>query len=1239
MHFQSKRILVVLLVLALVSSAAWAQSGTSTIRGTVSDPKGSVVPGATVTITNTATGLTRNQKSTEVGTFSFELLPPGDYKVQIEAANFKKNVGMIHAAVGTPADASAALQVGSASEIVEVSATSSNVEVNTQDASLGNNFTSLQITQLPLEARNVQSLLTLQPAVTSAGYVAGARSDQSNITLDGVDINEAQTNAIGTPVLRLNSEAVQEFTVTTVNANANQGRSSAAQINLITKGGSNAWHGAAFEFYRGTGFTANDFFNNRVGLQRPKLLRHTYGGALGGPVKKDKLFFFYSYEGRRDTSQSAVERSVPLASLGAGNLKYKDTTGAVQTLTTAQLNQAFNVVGINPAAVAALSAASTTYASNDLPFGDGINTGGFRFNAPTPVKLGSHVAKLDWNINNRQTGFIRANVINDKITGAPQFPDTQAPQTWSHPWGGVAGHTWSINNNIVNNFRYGYTREAFSNIGDSQANAISFRFVFSPLAFSRTLSRATPVHNITDDISWIKGKHTIQFGTAMWFTNNGRTAYANAFDNAITNPSFYSGAGAVVSNAIKAYLTANALPAMSSGSTSAAQNAATALIGRFSQYSANFTFGSDGSLLASGTPTVRNFATQQYDFYVQDAWKMRHNMTLSLGLRYGIGSPVHETAGFEVKPDISLTDYYNSRVAAAAQGIDYIVPLTLNLSGAANGKSPMYPWDKNNFQPRVSMAWSPNFQGGIGHWLFGSEGKSSLRSGFAMTNDYFGQSLAVLFDLNNTLGFSSGTTIPANTYNVTTKPAPLFTAYGQQVRPLPGITVPGNVTFPRQQSSNGARRIESSLDEGLVSPTNYQWNATFERELPGKLMVQASYLGRLGRNLLATRDVMALNNLKDPKSGVDWYTAATQLEKLRQTGAASNASVANIPYFDNIFPANLAGIMNSFYGAGSIPAGLSNTQTVYYIMKNFYGNDWTTFQDDVEQATGNHYFYQPQYGALSAWGTVANSDYHGLAISVRQRMKDLSWDFNYTWSHSIDDTSGLQNSTAFGGGFILNPLQQQQSRSNSDFDVRHQINFNSVYQFPIGRGKAFAGNVNRGWDALIGGWQLASIFRWNTGLPFSSPYDDSRWATNWNVQSNGTATAPVDTCVTKGTATVAPKLFGCNTNAVYQSFRNAYPGEAGQRNNFRLPGYIVADMGLSKSFTMPYNEHHKLQLRWEVFNVTNTQHFGTVDTSKTGYGISLDDALLGTNAPSTWSNFTAIQGTPRVMQIGARFEF
>lgn len=1249
--------------LLFTASLAWGQLGSSNVRGTVTDPQGKQISGATITITNEATNYNRTQTTSSSGDFSFELIPPGEYKVEIAASGFRTKALKVHALVGNPTDASAQMEIGESTQTVIVEGSGREVQINTQDASLGNTFVSQQITQLPLESRNVQALLTLQPGVTRDGYVAGARSDQSNITLDGVDINEAQTNSLGSPVLRLNSEAIEEFRVTTTGANANQGRSSAAQINLVTKSGTNQFHGSLFEFHRNTIFTANDFFSNRTvitevdgskhSLPRPKLIRNTFGGAFGGPIMKDKLFFFYSYEGRRDAAETPAVRVVPLPSMGQGSLRYVDTSGKVQTLTLAQLqgpDGVFPQAGINPAAVAALADAARKYPANDFTVGDSVfgslrNTAGFRFNSRTPVNLNSHVAKLDWNMTSKQTAYVRINNIYDHTTFPSQFPDTPSPMLWSHPWGLVASHTWTISNKWVNNFRYGITRQAFTQGADSADNAISFRFIFSPNLFQRKLDRMTPVHNITNDTSWMKGSHTFQFGTNVRLIRNSRISFGSAFDSAITNPSFYAQAGAVVSDAIDNYVAdpKHPLPPVASGAD--AQNAATALIGRYTQYTARFSYAHDGTLQPERTPTNRTFATQEYDVYFQDAWKIHRNLTLTYGLRYGLSRPVYETQGFETKPDIPLNELFDRRVKGAAQGTPYNQTIKLNLSGPANGQSPMYNWYKKNIQPRFAIAWSPNFDSGPFARFFGSAGQSVIRAGYSKTNDYYGEALAVAFDLNNTLGFTQQFTVSANTYNITNNLGPRFTGYTQNVHNLPLVPKVGKLTFPVNQPADLERRIESSLDSGLVAPTEHAWNLTFERQLPAGFVFQASYLGRRGLNLLATRDVVALNNLRDPKSGMDWYTAATMLEQIRQTRPAANTAVAPIAYFENIFPANLTAIMNEFYGCSCIPSKFTPTQAVFWIARNFYANDWTSFQDDVEQAMGKSFFYNPQYGALSSWGTIANSWYNGLAVSVRQRWHDVSWDLNYTFSHSLDDASGLQSSGTFGEGFILNPIRQRDNYASSNFDVRHIINVNTVYQLPFGRNKRIGGGVGRGVDAIIGGWQLSGIFRWNTGLPLGAPFDDTRWATNWNVQSNTTLTRPVSTCVTRGGGstpdTANPKLFGCDTTAVYQSFRNAYPGETGQRNIFRYPGFANVDLGLSKSITMPWNEKQKLQLRWEVFNVANFQPMGVLDGSRTGYGMRSDPAVRKRVPPSNWSNFTAIQAgaLPRVMQIGARFEF
>ena len=1255
-------------VLMLSCASVFGQGqGSSSIRGSIKDPQGNLVAGATVTLTNPATNFTRTTNSNDSGQFGFETIQPGVYRVEVEAKGFKKAVlTEVSALVSKPTDLEVAMEIGAVTETISVTVGAGEALINTQDASLGNNFVSQQITQLPLNARNVANLLSLQPAVTPGGAVAGGRSDQSNMTLDGVDVNEQQTGEAFSPVLRVSPDTVEEFRVTTSNPNASQGRSSGAQVELITKSGSNEWHGLLFEYHRNTIFTANDFFNNSTidpdtgrSIPRPTLLRNNYGGSFEGPVVKDRFFFFYNYEARRDARQGTVNRIVPLASLGQGLLRFNARTpnGTIVpiTLNTTQLNgltTGFNnntqtptgnaVVNVNPVTVGILANAAAKYPANNFRVGDGVNTGGFQFNAPLPVKLSGHVLRLDFNITSdaRHTAYFRGNYQQDITGGAPQFPDTPPTNTWSHPLGFVGGHTWTISNSLINSFRYGLTREAFTNQGDSAENAITFRSVFSSHGFARGFSRTTPTQNITDDITWNKGNHTWGFGTNIRIVRNNRENFAAAFDNGITNQSFYAGSGNVVSNPINAWLpNLTGLPVgtvIANSSVVNTRHAFAALLGRLSQYTANFNFNVDGTPLQNGAPVVRSFATEEYDVYAQDIWKMRDNFTLTYGLRYGLSRPVYERNGFQTRPNVGLQEYLDRRFAAAERGENFDEPLTVVLAGPVHNSPGFYDLDKNNFQPRVAVAWSPAFKSGFLAKLFGTEKQSVFRGGFAITNDYFGQALAVNFDGNNTLGFSSNQTPSANTYNVSTNPAPPITGLGMGIRNLPGITVPANLTFPQTQPQDFQRRIEGSLDTNLVSPINYSFNFTYGRQFGKGIYVETSYIGRLARNLLATRDVMQLNNIVDPKSGMDWYTAAGILEQHRVNGTPI-ASVGSIPWFENMY---LPGEIDSiFFGLG-----LTNTQAALAVMAGGrtpdcanigcfeFGDDWTFLQDFLDGLSSRQLFFQSQYGALSAFGTIAASDYHGATVSVRQRMRGLTWDFNYTFSKSIDDGSGLQSSGVFGAAFITNALRQRDNRGPSDFDVRHIVNANAIWDLPFGRGKRFLTDSNKFVNAVLGGWQLTSIMRYNSGFPVSTPVDIGGWPTNWNVRSWAVPIRDIQSSPTRGGNGRPANLFS-DPQAAYNSFRSPAPGETGSRNILRGVGFFQMDAGLSKSFAMPWSEGHKLVIRWETFNVTNTQYLtGNADVTN---GL---DPQFG-NPPPTFFNFTGIQGTPRIMQFALRYEF
>ena len=1267
-----KRTALLALLTVAFSISVFAQSGTSSVVGTVVDPQNNPIPGAAVTLISQQ-NIRRNATSSAEGTFSFPGVPPGTYRVEVELQGFKKSsVEGVVAATDKSTPLTVTLSIGGVDEVVTIDASSIENIVNTTDASLGNNFQAQQIIALPLSGRNVGALLSLQAAVTPDGSVSGSRSDQSNITLDGVDVNEQVNGTAFSPVLRVTPDSVEEFRVTTQNADASKGRSSGAQISLVTKSGDNQFRGALYEYYRGPGTTANNFFNNAAGVDRPGLIRHLFGGRIGGPIIKDKLFFFYNYEGMRESKASTVNRVVPLPSLGQGQLKFRDGSGTLVTLSTAQINALVGaasisanpsscqpnqflsgydptgcaqVVDVNPAVVTLFAQAAAAYPANNSLVGDGLNTGGFQFNAPTPVKLNTHTAKIDFNLNDSHSFSIRGNYQQDLVAAAPRFPNTPGPNQWSHPLGFSAKHSWRISNDLINNFTFGLTRNAFSNQGDSDRNTISFGNVypiFTPFNYSRTFARTTPVYNFADDVSYIRGNHTLQFGINFRLIRNRTTNFSRAYDNAFTNETFYATAGE--GRPFRPVQVAGYT--ITSSDVNAVRGGLSALFGRFSQYATNYNFKLDGTAQADGSGVLREYRAEEYDFYVQDVWKLRPNLTVTLGLRYGLSMPIYEANGFETKPDIPLAEYFRRRVAASQLGQNYTAPLSVVLSGKANGKDTLYPVDINNLQPRVAVAWSPKFQDGWLASLFGRNEESVFRGGFSMTHDQFGQSLALGFDGNNVLGFSAQSNINFNTFSiyqsgcassVNCTPGPLFTSLNMAIKGLPGLTVPAAATFPQSLSLNDERRIQGSLDSELVSPVNYAWNLSYGRSLPGKMYIDVSYQARLGRNLFASRDIMAPNDIKDPISGQTYFQAAQILEQARVAGTPIS-SVANQPWFENMYAAGTIG--GIFFGAPSV----SNTQAAFAVMSQYspdcgaspwfgcyeFGIDWTYLQDLLDAFSGKKLFYQRQYGALAAYGTIGNSDYHGMSVTLRQRYSGLTWDLNYTWSKSIDDASGLRNEATFGGGsFILNSLQQKDFRSNSDFDLTHIVNANAIYDLPIGKGKTFFGGMNGVADAIFGGWQLSGVFRFNTGYPYSLS-GVGGWPTNWNRYSyvvrikEGFQTSP--------TKSGKPNNFS-NVQAAYNSFRSPGPGESGDRNQLRFPYFINLDMGLQKTFNATWAEGHKIVIRAEAFNVTNTARMTGFNNASLA-----QDPQFGT-PPTNWGNFTATQASARVMQFAIRYDF
>ena len=1272
----------------LISSVAFAQAGSSSLRGIVTDQKGSPVKGANVTLSNVEKNFSRDQSTNDDGAYVFTNVPPGTYRLEVEAAGFKKAAASeLHAQIDTPGTFDVQLEVGNVTETVSVVA-GIDAPINTTDATIGNTFESRRIIELPLNANNVVGLLSLQPGVTQAGFVNGGRSDQANITLDGVDVNEQQsgldvvTNQAFSSVLRVLRESTQEFRVVTTNPNADTGRSSGAQVSLATKSGSNEIHGSWFYFHRNTVTSANDFFSNKAGrflptdpqvisgtaqagdarVPRPPLLRNFFGGSVGGALKKDRAFYFFAYEGFREATSTGGVIIVPLPHIAQGIVRYRTANGASDAgcpagtpsgfncLTASEINAAYLTAngvtpGVNTTAVNFLSDITRRFPANDTTVGDGVNTGGFRFNAPTPTNNNTYVLKLDFNLTDTQTLFVRGNYQDDNIGQAANVPDGASASIWYHPKGFAAGHSWTISPRLVNRITYGLTRAAFTRGGDQNGNNVQFRFIWAP-AVTTALTRVTPVHNFVDDVTFVKGNHTLQFGGNVRLIKNTRQSFASAFDTLTTNPSGYAASAAVLTSAGGDATGPAIFPNVASASLTPLRNILSAVIGRFSQYTANFNYDQSGQILAPGASSDRTFATQEYEVYWQDQWRMRHNLTLTYGVRWGTSTPVYEVDGFQVQPTVSLGGFFEQRRQSAHAGVPFNELITLDLSGKANDRPGFYKQDWNNFAPVLAVAWSPDLPDNFWGKLIGRNGKAVFRGGFRSTYDRIGSQLAVNFDLNNQLGFSSALTIPVNTYNVSTRLAPLFTGFSTDVRTLPGIA--GNfstsISFPLLQPASEAERIETSLDDTITTPVNYSFNFSYAREFGKGFSVEAAYVGRFARNLLGQRDVMHFNNIRDQISGQSWYEAMQALIDLRHAGVPIHQA-PNIPFFQNVLP----GIAGTFNILGT-PRTLTATQAALrrIALPSVGGQNITdytflqssSFWDDRPFSIFDNTFVHPQYAALNTWSTFALSNYNSVQLSVRQRLSnDVTFDFNYTLAHSLDNASGLQNTGNFGtASLIFNPLDPMLNYANSDFDIRHNINANWLVGLPFGRGKKFLSSAGKITNGILGGWDMTGILRWNSGLPTSArPFAFQRWATNWQISAGMVAVRPIETSF--GDVNGNPNLFADPT-AVFQSFRDPKPGEGGDRNTLRQPGYFTLDTGLHKRFNMPW-EGHELTFRWEVFNVTNTQRF----TGFNGTGLNTDPFIFGGAPPSGFGNFTATQAplgetkAGRLMQFGLRYVF
>ena len=1385
MRSRSRQLALLIVSFLAISTFLLAQSATTSVHGTVTDAKGAVVVGASVTISDPATGLSRSATTGSQGEYQFLELPPATYELVVKSKGFATvNEKGIQLLVRTPGTVNVTMQVATGIETVEVNATTT--LVNTEDASMGHAFDAQQIQSLPFEGREPTSILTLQAGVvytgnsrainsqTQSGYdtdsrsgtVNGGRSDQTNITLDGTDNNDQATGRALQGAIRVPLDSLQEFRVTTSNSDADTGRSSGGQVALVTKSGTNQIHGGAYEYYRPT-FTANDWFNKAAEISSGSpntpafFLRNTFGAFVGGPIKKDRAFFFLSFEGMRKREDQIVTQTVPAPLLSNGQMQYPcDTTdplckagvtnGNYSVTSDPRVGTGQLLVTMTPAGLANIDPNCASIGScdftgqptppagtycpnfpicngpnpyvmqifqqyptpNSTAVGDGLNLLGYTFASPWPDNLKMFVAKLDYNFtaDGSEHLFVRGVQDGDHNSAGPEEfpgqPNSIVEVVTSK--GLTAGLTSTFKNSWINNFRFGYIRQAYDDRGLQTSHSVHFRFIsdlhcssYSAPGYScASVNRSVPVLNFVDDVSKQRGTHSIAFGVNVRKVDNISNSNQTSFFTATTNqdwmsPTTIAGTGVSLDPSTGPY------PSVDSNFTQSYDVAVTDLAGVISEVSANYNLDKQLNALAEGTAVHRDYRDWEYEWYLQDSWRARPNLTLTYGLRYSLLEPPYETAGVQVAPTISTHDWFLQRGKAADLGQNYFVTgldsggnpifdpnheLQFALSGQANHAKPFWGWDYKNLAPRLALAYSPTADSGFWRTIWGGPGKSSVRLGWGMYFDHFGQGVTGFFDRENGFGLSSSNGNGAGSITIdcaarftslNSIPSAFFGSPGgscQSPASVPYYTPPPTGSFPIVPQPNPGN-ITFGLDDKLKTPYSHVFDVSITRDLGKGFVLEASYIGRFAHRLLQEIDLAQPANLRDPVSHQTYYQAAQALANQYRAGVPIQ-NVAPIPFWENVFPmassANggvLFGIaeanpnaLNCVNGEGTA-TNFSATQSMYDLFGCFgmsqngsggysvVGNESSALAAadlagywgysgpggpcipacaTINGQQSPYAFFPAQTASLDAWSSIGNSAYNSGQISLRHHSGGLSFDVNYTYSKSIDIGSNAERiNVAEGLGFssqVINAWMPKQLRAPSDFDTTHIINANWVYELPLGKGKRFGDNMGKIANAVIGGWQISGLWRWSTGFPFDV-YAFNNWATNWDLESYGILTGPKPKTGQFRIGGTTPNVFQDPTAAL-NSFRYSLPGESGQRNELRGPGMFDIDMGLSKAWN--FTERQSLKLSWEVFNITNSARFDVGS-------IINNNNLLDSSA--SFGNFINTLGQQRVMQLGARYTF
>jgi hypothetical protein len=1250
------------------------------MTGVVTDVSGALLPDTTVVLSNPHTVVSFTQTTDSKGSYRFTNIPPGQgYQATFSHDGFASTqVKNLDLEIGSTRTQDAKLQAGAA-QTVEVSASGATETINTTDASVGNNISPGVLNELPVQVRDTPSaLFTLQPGVTSGdptsgagsqhtGSVTGSRVDQNQVTVDGLDVNDMATGQAFNITAQSPVDAVQEFKGTVSGFTTDSGPGGGGQFNLVTRGGTNRFHGNINEYNRNAALVANSWFGNNNHLPKPNYIRNQFGGNIGGPMwKHDKAFFFFNFYDSRIVQSALVNRTVPLDNFRNGNVGYVlNTTGCARTsrqdttpscigyYTPAQV-QSLDPAGIGENA-AFFQLVNTRYphANNVSGGGDGVNTGLFTFNTPEPNNETNYTGRIDFNLTSKHRLFALTTVNHQNaIEFAPEFPQDGVVAPFfdrSYRW--AVGDNWAINSNMANNISFGYTVSDLDfpivNLNPNGTNLLTFaagttslmsNAWFSPV---NAQSRRIPIPQIADNFQWLKHSHSLQFG--------GFFKFITSADNTILDYNIAAiGLGGQLTG-----LSASQRPSNILSSSTVANNwdtAFAAALGRVGQIGQDFNYSVSGTPLPLASGDQRHYRYYQSEVYAGDTWKVTPSLTLSYGVNWQYFSVPYETNGLESVAQVNsgsgspvpftFDQYFTDRVQAANTIGPFAVPLIQYvLGGKANNGPNLYAPEWHDFAPRFAFAWSPSwdrmtvFNGGIG-LVYDRTIINAVQYQQDQHNYLFQQSLTQ----SNASLKNDPRLGPNFTYVAPGPPPAAKPPFAPFVDDADGSNF-GTPNLPYGLANGQA--FNTMIDSKFKTPYNLIANFGMQHEFPAGFVMKLGYAGRFGRRLLGQADANQVLDNADPASGQLLSTAMTNATLAARACAGAASCLANLapqPWFENVTGPGL----EASFGPPTAAFGVANwTSFLAYELGTLISNG--DFADTVQASVGGFSSDQPynagmspQFSQDTVYTNKGFSTYNGLLVTLHKNVTHgLSFDVNYTFSHAIDNVSLIANTGASAGyGFVCNALLPRQCRGNSDFDVTQIFNSWVVYQLPFGHGRQWAATMPRWADEIVGGWNVSSILNQHTGYAWSTVSNAFVPSYSNDAQAffNGASTADIRANINKDSSGQV-NVFSKGT-ATASEFSGPIGFAIGPRNNLRGPGFFLMDAGLDKMFDISRDRNINLFFRADFYNVLNHPNFstpappaGNSDITNSSFGV-----ITTTTGPIGGQN-------ARIGQLALRLEF